>query len=60
MPAVTRIPARLEAGKINARPWEVKGELGKRLGWSAGGGASGGASSRRRWQWRAADGGALA
>jgi hypothetical protein len=28
-PAATRVPMRLEAGKINARPWELLWGLGK-------------------------------
>jgi hypothetical protein len=28
-PAAARVPAKLGAGKLNARPWELEGDLGK-------------------------------
>jgi hypothetical protein len=28
-PAAARVSEKLEAGKINARPWELEGDLGK-------------------------------
>jgi hypothetical protein len=28
-PAAARVPAKLEAGEINAQPWELEGDLGK-------------------------------
>jgi hypothetical protein len=38
-PAAARVPARLKAGKINARPWELLWGLGKRWEVLAGGGS---------------------
>jgi hypothetical protein len=31
-PTAARVSVKLEAGKINVRPWELEGDLGKGLG----------------------------
>jgi hypothetical protein len=51
-PTVARVPARLEVGNVNARPWELLRGLGKRLEALVGGG-----SERRCELTEAADGG---
>jgi hypothetical protein len=51
-PTAVRVPVKLEAGEINAQPWELKGDLGKaRRVWPAVG-ASRAWAHRRRQQWR--------